>query len=356
MIFDQKPLFPSVFDGQDQRLDKLGDPLAALDGVVNWEALRPLLRSVHHKAERKSRAGRKPLDPVMMFKALVLQSFYNLSDEQMEYQIEDRRSFRRFLGLREEDTRAPDRNTIRMFREKLGARELDRKLFAAFDQQLEAAGFIARKGQMIDASIVRAPVQRNGRNENEKIKLGEVPDDWKPAKREQKGTDARWTKKHGKSYYGYKNLVNVDHDCKLIRSHSVSDASVHDSNEFEGLLDPSNTSKAVWADSAYRSRDHERMLADKGYHSQVHRKGRRNKPLTEREQRSNRTKPPRSRTRRAHLRVPAVRTRRQADPDDRHQAGVGQDRDDEPGLQHAPVRVSASGAGLLRSDRCVRNS
>ena len=151
---------------------------------------------------------------------------------------------------------------------------------------------MARKGQIIDASIVAAPRQRNSRKENAAIKQGNIPEDWsdKPAMKRQKDVDARWTKKHGKSHYGYKNHISVDNQHKLIRHFEVTDASVHDSQIFDILLDPDNSSGDVWADSAYRSEEKEQQLQEQGYRSQIQRKGSKNRPLTEREQRGNRTR------------------------------------------------------------------
>ena len=132
-------------------------------------------------------------------------------------------------------------------------------------------------GQIIDASLVAVPIQRNGRDENEQIKGGETPEAWadKPAKRRQKDTDARWTKKHGKSHYGYKNHVNIDRKHKLIRRYGVTGASVHDSQVVEELLASDNTASGVWADSAYRSED---IAKARGLRSRIHRKGYRNRP------------------------------------------------------------------------------
>jgi len=137
-------------------------------------------------------------------------------------------------------------------------------------------------GQVVDASIVRAPVQRNRRDENEAIKSGDVPGGWKarPRQRAQKDVDARWTRKHGKSDFGYKNHVSVDRRHKLVRRYEVTDAAVHDSQLFDNLLDEANTCSKVWADSAYRPGDAERRLKENGFISQVHRRGKRGKPLS----------------------------------------------------------------------------
>src|SRR3954451_998297 len=109
-------------------------------------------------------------------------------------------------------------------------------------------------GQIVDASLVSAPVQRNSRAENKAIKDGDPPVAWKPHKTAQKDVDARWTKKHGKSYFGYKNHVNIDRKHKLMRRYTVTNAAVHDSQTLDDLLDPHNTASDVWADTAYRPR------------------------------------------------------------------------------------------------------
>jgi IS5 family transposase len=283
-----------LFDWQFrfEKLEKNGDPLRKLNDVINWESFRPTLSAVHVK-ERKSNAGAKPYDVVMMFKILVIQSLYNLSDDAVEYQILDRISFMRFLGLSLGD-RIPDAKTIWLFRERLTKANLIKELFSQFDQFLRNSGFAAQKGQIIDASIVSAPKQRNSRDENKRIKKGEVPEDWNQAKRSQKDTDARWIKKLGKNHYGYKNHVSIDVKNKLIRDYTVTDAATHDSEVFDELLDDANTSRDVFADSAYWAKTKLKQLSQKGFRERLQRKGCRYKKLTEREKRGNRT---RSRTR-----------------------------------------------------------
>jgi IS5 family transposase len=148
---------PSSID-IDRRLEsisRMGDPLERLAAEIPWELFRPLLEKVHEK-ERKSAAGRKPLDVVLMFKILILQSLYNLADEAIEYQIRDRLSLMRFLGLQLCDN-VPDCTTVWRFRERLKELELIKPLFDRFGDYLAQAGLQARNGQIIDASIVRAP-------------------------------------------------------------------------------------------------------------------------------------------------------------------------------------------------------
>ena len=283
------------FDLSDRyaSLDAKRDPLVEIDAVVPWEDFRPTLERAWHKpdAERKSRAGRKPMDAVLMFKTLVLSALYNLSDDQLEYQVRDRLSFMRFLGLGLED-RVPDAKTVWLYREALARAGKVEELFSQFDGYLARQGYIARGGQILDASIVPVPRNHNTREENAAIKNGEEPEDWKdkPAKHSQKDLDARWAKKHGKSHYGYKNHVNVDRRHKLVRRWHVSDAAMHDSQAIDNLLMLGNTGSGVWADAAYRSEETEAKLRARQLKSHIHRKGKPGKPLTEQGKGSNRTK------------------------------------------------------------------
>lgn len=233
-----------------------------------------------------------------MFKAIVLCALYNLSDDQVEYQMRDRLSFVRFLGLRLED-KVPDAKTVWLYREQLSQAGVIEALFNDFDGYLHTQGYRAMGGQIIDASIVAVPIQRNGRDENEQIKRGETPEAWadrrpsvgkRACPRLDRGTRMRrWTKKHGKSHYGYKNHVNIDRRHKLIRHYRVTDAAVHDSQVLEELLGSDNTAGGVWADSAYRSEAIEEKIQKKGLTSRIHRKGYRNRPLRDWEKAGNKS-------------------------------------------------------------------
>ena len=273
-----------------RNLDKGTDPLVRINALIKWEIFRSTLRQIRDKP-RKSNAGRKPFDEVMMFKILILQSLYNLSDEATEFQIRDRISFMRFLGLCIGET-VPDADTIRLFREALTEAQLIETLFHAFNEYLDGCGLHACKGQIVDASIVEAPRQRNTREENEAIKKGETPGEWekKPAKRRQKDVDATWTQKHGVTYYGYKNHICIDVKHKLIRAWAVTSAAPHDSRFIEELLCEANTSNDFWADSAYSSAEILELLDEFGLREHVHRKGNRGRALSEWEKRGNRTR------------------------------------------------------------------
>ena len=287
---------PGFFDIHERtaKLTEMGDPLVALKGLIDWEAFRPCLNLVYEKP-RKNNAGAKPIDVVLMFKILVLQQLHNLSDDRIEYQIRDRLSFMRFLGLQLE-SRVPDAKTIWLFRERLKDLNLVEELFEKFHEQLAAQGYVAKAGQMTDATFVEVPRQRNNREENATIKSGKIPQEWyqNPNKLRQKDTDARWVKKNNEHYYGYKNHINADQTNKLVQSFAVSNAAVHDSQVFEELLDQTidteGKKRPIYADSAYRSKDQEESLADKGFESQIHEKGSRCHPLTDEQKASNRIK------------------------------------------------------------------
>jgi len=288
-------MFQSLFDLQ-ARLDKIsdnGDPLRAINQAVPWEMFRAELENISlSEAERKSLAGRKPYDRVLLFKMLVLQSLYNLSDDQLEQQTLDRLSFHRFLGLTMGD-RVPDSKTIWLFRESLNRDDYARRLFKKFESYLSLKGLKAREGQIIDATVIKVPVQRNTGPENQALKDGRVEDvlaKWSPSKRSQKDTDARWGKKGNEVFFGFKQHSNVDVRHKLIRKYLVTSAEVHDSKESVELLNETNSSRNVYGDSAYPSGDFLLELKRRGFRDRLNRRAMRNKPLSENQKRGNRSK------------------------------------------------------------------
>jgi len=280
---------PGFFDFEDRlyKIDQQSDPLAKINAAVDWEIFRPTLEKARDK-NRQTYVGPKGYDVILLFKILVIQSLYNLSDDATEFQILDRHSFGRFLGLHL-GGKVPDATTIWRFRQDLVDAGVVEELFATFDTHLRAHGFMAMKGQIVDASIVNVPKQRNSREENRQVKNGEVPEEWSENKRRRKDTEARWTKKNGKNFFGYKNHISIDVKHMLIRGYAVSDAAQHDSQVFETILGD-NTSKDVWADSAYRSKDRLKSLKEHGFREHLQRKGCRHRKLTEIEQQGNKTR------------------------------------------------------------------
>jgi IS5 family transposase len=226
-----------------------------------------------------------------MFKILILQRYYNLSDDQTEYQILDRLSFMRFLNINMADD-VPDSKTIWLFRETITEAGIIENLFERFKSVLEDKGLIGHEGKIIDASFVEVPRQRNSREENKVLKEGGLPEGWddNQNKLEQKDMDAKWTKKNGVNYFGYKNHVKSDNKSKLIEKYKVTDASVHDSQVVEELLEQTDENNELYADSAYSGEPIEEILEDHKVENKVHEKGARNKPLTDLQKKNNKEK------------------------------------------------------------------
>ncbi len=280
---------PGLFDYHNRmtKLSEVSSPLEKLDSRIDWEMFRPLLEEVLQ--QERGIGGRPPYDRVMMFKILVLQRYYNLSEEQTEFQINDRLTFQKFVGLTLSDD-VPDKNTIWDFKEKLGASGGIEKLFKRFERHLRDAGLVGQEGKIVDASFVDVPRQRNSREENEAIKKGAVPLDFGKNKNKlsQKDTDARWTKKGNEVHYGYKDHVKADRKSKLIEDYVVTDASVHDSQVTDDLTERGDVE--LHADSAYKGDDIEKKLKEKEIKSQIHDRAYRNHPLSEEQKRTNREK------------------------------------------------------------------
>jgi len=252
---------PSLFAAQERetKLTKLGNALQVLDRHVDFAALAAEVDRAAPRPDR-SRGGRPPFPTEVMVRVLFIQQLFNLSDEQIKFQLLDRLSFQRFARLLD-TSQIPDRTTIWTFKERLIKAGASASVFDAVNRQLARHGYIARGGQIIDASIVQVPKQSLSKEEKPLVDGGAMPADWSPPKRRQKDVDARWTKKHGKSFFGYKLSANADKRYKLIRKLKVSTASEHDTNHFEEVLDLANTSRAVLADKGYVDGERETRLA-----------------------------------------------------------------------------------------------
>ena len=282
-----------LFDNQfvKQQLKDMGNPLEAVSKVVDFEMFRSLLEDKLLNTNKKNNAGAKPFDVVLMFKIMFIQRYYNLSDNQAEYQIIDRLSFKIFLGLESGD-KVPDEKTIWAFREKLTDMGLVEDLFDLFGQQLKEKGLIFNEGKILDASFTEVPRQRNTREENKQIKEDNGDELWndQPNKKSHKDTDARWTKKNGQNFYGYKDHVKIGIKHKLIETYLVSDASVHDSKALGSLISEEDENQPLYADSAYTGPNQEQAISDCDMINQVCEKGHRNLPLTAQQQDSNKAK------------------------------------------------------------------
>jgi IS5 family transposase len=269
---------------RESQIDHMGDPLAGIEACIDFKALAASVDQVAPRGEC-AKGGRPAYPTETMVRILVLKRLNNHSDERMEFLLLDRLSYQRFCGLTH-SLKVPDRTTIWSFENRIG--EVGAMaLFEGVSRQLLKKGFIARGGQMIDATLVPAPKQKISRKDKEIIDQRATPADWEPVQRRQKDTDATWTRKHGKSYFGYKLSVNVDKKHKIIRKIVMDTASTGDSCHFEDAFDPANTSRDVYADRGYPSMAREAWLKREGYRSQIQRKGQKNKPLSECQQRRN---------------------------------------------------------------------
>jgi transposase, IS5 family len=277
-------------DNRYKQLDKLRDPLLVLSSLIDFEIFRDEIEKGLEK-ERKDNSGRKPFDKIMLFKGLILKRLYALGNEELEFQITDRSSFRRFLGLNE-NSLSPDSNTFWVFSNDLAKNKIIDRLFVRFDEFLNQQGYCAKGGSMIDASFVEVPKQRNTKEENKEIKEGIIPKSFleNEHKLAQKDTDARWTKKGNNSYYGYKNHVNADVKHKLIREYETTSAEVHDSQLLEKLINDKNNTAKLWADSAYRSKTILEFLELKRIEANINEKAYKNKPLTEEQKAENKVR------------------------------------------------------------------
>jgi len=282
-----------LFDYQEteEKLSNIGNPLEMISKVIDFEMFREVLELNLVSVNKKNNAGAKPFDVLMMFKILILQRYYGLSDKQIEYQILDRQSFKTFLGLSSGD-KIPDEKTVWLFRENFTNKGLVETMFEQFHQYLEDKSLIINEGKMVDASFTVAPKQRNTKEENKIIKSGEGDKLWndKPNKKRHKDIDARWTNKNDETFYGYKNNVKVDKKSKFIDKYIVTDASVHDSQPLDNLLTEKDNNQGLYADSAYTGEKQENIINKKNMINKVHQKGYRNKPLTEEQKTNNKTK------------------------------------------------------------------
>ena len=272
-------------DRHREKIDDLGDPLQRIERHIDFVALAHRVDQVAPRPV-SLQGGRPPYPTETMVRILVLKRLYNLSDEQMEFQLLDRMSYQRFCGLTLA-ANIPDRTTLWDFENRIGEAGA-MALFDGMTAQLLQAGYLARGGQIIDATLVPAPKQHLKKEEKALLDQQATPANWTPAKRRQKDRDATWTKKHGKSYFGYKLSINADKRYKLIRKIKIDTASVHDSQHFDAVEDRNNTSKDLYADRGYPSKAREDWLKARGYRNHIQRKGAKNKPLSECQQRRNR--------------------------------------------------------------------
>jgi len=237
--------------------------LETIKATINWsKLLKPIEEVIAKQKQNNSPAGRSTFDPLVIVKCFILQRIYNLSDPRLEEEIADRRSFQIFLDLNSQDS-IPDETTICRYREFFARLGLDKKLFYEFNKQLKSLNLIVGKGTIVDATIKQAQATARSRRDN----------------------DADFTKKRGKTYYGYKGHIAIDEDSELIKTIEFTKASLHDSSAFEQLVDYSE--EAVFADKGYANKARRKKLEKRNIFDGILSKGYRNKPLSQSEKKLN---------------------------------------------------------------------
>jgi len=239
--------------------EELHQMLDVVTRKVDWTPFEKLLSGVHNKP-----TGRKSYPALTMFKCLLLQNWYNLSDYELERSVDDRLSFRRFVGLDYTES-VPDHSSFCRFRDELLKHNLESCLFDELNRQIEMMDLVIKKGRLVDASIIQADVKRPS-----------------PTREGRGGTsindpDASWTKKYGKSYFGYKMHVGIDQESGLIRKQTFTPAHVHDSQLFDQLI--SGDEKIGYADKAYASSKNDRYLKQLGIKNGILIKNEKQHPL-----------------------------------------------------------------------------
>lgn len=230
--------------------------LEIINSKIDWKKLiKPIERVISKQKENNSPAGRRTIDLLVVVKCFILQSIYNLSDPRLEEEIADRRSFQIFLELNSQDS-IPDETTICRYREMFARLDLDKKLFYEFNKQLKNLKLIVGKGTIVDATIKQAQATANSNRDK----------------------DADFTKKRGKTYYGYKGHIAIDEQSEVIKTVEFTSASIHDSSKFDQLVDYSEQS--VFADKGYANKTRKNKLEKHGIFDGILEKGYRNKPLT----------------------------------------------------------------------------
>lgn len=273
---------PGFFDSAElmQRVAACDHPLWRIKEVVDWERFRPSINEVFDESPKNS-GGRPPYDRMMMFQVMILKHLYNLSDEQMEQRLLGDLFFRCFLGLDFCDP-TPDEKTIWHYHNAFCQAGTILDLFEAFQTQLEEQHLIAKNGIIVDATIVPVPVQHISAKEQKALDAGELPPEWKehPAIASQRDIEADWTKKHGKSYFGYKDHIKIDRDSKVILSFEVTPASDHDSKLMGTLIDKKeDAGQELHADAGYVGGPIGDLLHDCKVKDRRHTKSQKNKPL-----------------------------------------------------------------------------
>jgi IS5 family transposase len=235
--------------------------LRKVDGQIDWRPFERLMAPLYHPTQ-----GRPSHPPLVMFKALLLQQWYGLSDPGLEEAICDRLSFQRFLGLSLADP-VPDETRICRFRNMLAQAGLGERLFALLDEQLQGKGLIVRRGSLIDATLIKAQTHPTPKGEPNR------------------DPDADWTRRGKDGHFGYKVHLAVDQGSDLIRRLALTPASAAESHLFEEMV--MGDEAAVFADGAYAKDARKAALRSRGMFCGIINRPWRYRPISEKQKRRN---------------------------------------------------------------------
>ena len=250
---------------EDSLMRKKETMLDKIEQIIDFGSVERLLQTMYDR-----QIGRPAIPPLMMFKMLLLEQWYGLSDVRVVEEVHDRRSFERFVGQEIRQYHVDDTTMVK-FRERLRESKLEQRLFELIKQQLEEKGLFIRKGTIVDSTLVHGATSPGRRKKN-----GETVD-----------PDVAYTSRKGKAKAGMKVHLSMDQGSGLIEQITLTPITVHDHHVFEELI-PEKT-KIVYADKAYDSKEHRLYLKKQNQRNGILRKACRHRPLTMKEQQRNRT-------------------------------------------------------------------
>ncbi len=269
--------------------------------VIDWKPIEKELNNIYKKGV--SVDGRPSYSGLLLFKMLLLETWYGLSDVKVEEMVSENLSAMNFCGLQLEDN-VPDHSTLSRFRTDLTYKKAFERILQKINKQLEDKGIKVKSGAaMVDASITDTPLKPHGkteyeiaedRKEDERSEQEKEKEEssMKLIKKQQPGvdTEARWVKKGGKLRYGYKKHISVDEDGLVSAVHTTT-ANEHDSKGLEELINKTplaQMSSGVFADKGYKTSNNDKVLKNKKIKNRIQHKAYRNKPLTQIEKLFNR--------------------------------------------------------------------
>jgi len=268
--------FADVELGSSRKPSRISLRLDKVDRIVDWDKVYSLVKEIDYT--NKVIGGRPPKAILLKIKMLFLQHLHNLSDPELEDQVNDRLSFQKFAGI-DYTTSVPDYSTIWRFKERLIHHNLTDKLFELINRFIEAEGLFVKKGTLVDATIIESsnkPLSHKKREELEKTPSSQID------------TDAHSTAKRKKHYFGYKGHIGTDMESNLIRKKSFTSAQPHDSKILDQLL--SGDEQAVFGDSAYSKKEDKQKARKQGVYYGILDKGTRKRKLSSKQKKNNKKK------------------------------------------------------------------